>query len=91
MPTKRADGRLQTSIRITNPLTGERKKVYVYGYTEEELKREVARIKRDNGIEVIAPTFGEWKDEWLKIKSEEVTQATINSYKDSLRLSLIHI
>ena len=88
MPTKRADGRLQTSIRITNPLTGERKKVYVYGYTEEELKREVARIKRDNSIEVIAPTFGEWKDEWLKIKSEEVTQATINSYKDSLRLHI---
>lgn len=88
MPTKRADGRLQTSIRITNPLTGERKKVYIYGYNEEELKREVAHVRRDNGIKTIAPTFGEWKDEWLKIKSEEVTQSTINSYKDSLRLHI---
>lgn len=85
MPTKRSDGRLQTSIRITNSLTGERKKVYVYGYSLEELNREIARIKRNNSTEIIAPTFGEWTKEWLKIKTDEVSKVTINTYKDTLR------
>ena len=88
MATKRKDGRYQSSIVIINPLTNEKKRIYVYGYTEEEIQRELNRVKLDNGKELLVPTFREWKDEWLKIKSDEVSISTINSYKDSLRLHI---
>lgn len=91
MPKKRKDGRYQSSVTVTDPLTGIKRKVYAYGYNEEELYREVARIKRNNGQEVLSPTFELWKDEWLKIKEDEVTPATLNSYKDTLRLHISSI
>ena len=43
MPTKRKDGRLQTSVTVENPITGEKKKVYVYGYDLSELEAEKYR------------------------------------------------
>lgn len=45
MPTKRKDGRLQTSVTVENPITGEKKKVYVYGYDLSELEAEKYRIQ----------------------------------------------
>lgn len=44
MATKRKDGRLQTSVTITNPLTGEKKKKYIYAYTAEDLAKERTRV-----------------------------------------------
>ena len=85
---KRKDGRYQSSITITDPLTNEKKRIYVYGYTESEVIRELNRVKLNNGKELLMPTFKEWKNEWLNIKSEEVSNSTISSYKDSLRLHI---
>ena len=85
---KRKDGRYQSSVMLTDPLTNEKRRVYVYGYTEEEVQRELNRVKLDNGKEILMPTFKEWADEWLKIKSDDVSPTTINSYKDSLRLHI---
>lgn len=44
MATKRKDGRLQSSVTITNPLTGEKKKIYIYAYTKEDLSKERSRV-----------------------------------------------
>ena len=85
---KRKDGRYQSSVTITDPLTNEKKRIYVYGYTESEVIRELNRVKLNNGKELLMPTFKEWKNEWLNIKSEEVSNSTISSYKDSLRLHI---
>lgn len=85
---KRKDGRYQSSVTLTDPLTNEKRRVYVYGYTEEEVQRELNRVKLDNGKEILMPTFKEWADEWLKIKADDVSPTTINSYKDSLRLHI---
>ena len=85
---KRKDGRYQSSVMLTDPLTNEKRRVYVYGYTEEEVKREINRVKLNNGKEILMPTFREWSIEWLKIKDDEVSATTINSYKDTLRLHI---
>lgn len=85
---KRKDGRYQSSVTIVDPLTNEKKRIYVYGYTESEVIRELNRVKLNNGKELLMPTFKEWKNEWLNIKSEEVSNSTISSYKDSLRLHI---
>lgn len=85
---KRKDGRYQSSVMLTDPLTNEKRRIYVYGYTKEEVQRELNRVKLDNGKEILMPTFKEWANEWLKIKSDDVSPTTINSYKDSLRLHI---
>lgn len=89
MPKKRKDGRYQSSVTVANPLTGEKKKIYVYGYSNEELEREKNIVKRNNGRKVDSPSFGLWKDEWLKIKKDDkIAAATLNSYKDNLKLHI---
>lgn len=82
MPKKRKDGRYQSSVTITNSLTGEKKKIYVYGYTEAELIREKEKIKRNNGNITIGNThFKDWIDEWLAIKKDDLAKSTLDDYK----------
>ena len=45
---KRKDGRYQSSVTITAPLTNEKKRIYVYGRTESEVIRELNRVKLNN-------------------------------------------
>ncbi len=82
MPNKkRKDGRLQSSVTVTNPLTGEKKKIYAYGYTESELSREVSKIKRDGGrVSIGDILFKDWVEEWLNIKKSELAASTFNNY-----------
>lgn len=77
---KRKDGRYQSSITITDPLTNEKKRVYVYGYTEDELIREKERVKKNNAVTLENITFSIWVDEWLKIRKEEISLSTYYSY-----------
>ncbi len=78
---KRKDGRYQASITIENPLTGEKKRVYVYGYTEQEVYREKERVKKNNGMPILDNiSFSDWLNEWLKIKKEELAQSTYDNY-----------
>ena len=41
---KRKDGRYQSSVMLTDPLTNEKRRVYVYGYTEDTI---IFKIERD--------------------------------------------
>ena len=84
---KRKDGRYQSSVMITDALTNEKKRVYVYGYTEDEILREKERVRRNNGAKNILEsiTFKRWLDEWLEIKRKEITISTFLDY--SFRLN----
>lgn len=77
---KRKDGRYQSSVTITDPLTNEKKRIYVYGYTEAELIREKERVKRNNHTSFDNITFNLWIDEWLKIRKEEIAPSTYYNY-----------
>lgn len=79
---KRKDGRYQSSVMITDPLTNEKKRVYVYGYTEEEIYREKERVKRNNGAKNVLENmpFKHWISEWLQIKKTEISPSTLNDY-----------
>ena len=79
---KRKDGRYQSSVMITDPLTNEKKRVYVYGYTEDEVIREKERVRKNNGtINIIENIpFKDWLNEWLAIKKKEVTPTTFLDY-----------
>ena len=46
---KRKDGRYQSSITITDPLTNEKKRIYVYGYTESEVIISRFRVRVPGG------------------------------------------
>lgn len=79
---KRKDGRYQSSVTVVNPLTGEKKKVYVYGYSAAELERERARVKRNNGqVSISNVQFGDWVKEWLEIKKDDIAQSTYLDYQ----------
>lgn len=82
MPTKRKDGRLQSSVIITDPLTNEKKRVYVYGYTADEVQRELNRVKRDScDADFRNVKFSEWVQEWLRIKKDDIAASTYTNYK----------
>ena len=44
MPSKRKDGRYQSSVILENPITGEKERRYFYAYTLQELDAERRRI-----------------------------------------------
>ena len=90
---KRKDGRYQSSVMLVDPLTNEKKRVYVYGYTEEEVKREKERVLRNNGVNNIFEniTFERWVDEWLRIKKDEIAPSTYDSYKLIINTHLLPI
>lgn len=78
---KRKDGRYQSSVIVTDILTNKKRRVYVYGYTENEVQRELERVKRNNGsLNFGDVTFKIWLDEWLKIKKEELAPSTLDNY-----------
>lgn len=92
MPTKRKDGRLQTSVTVENPITGEKKKVYVYGYDLSELEAEKCRIQNASIEEFLnVSTFHSWCDEFLRIKREDekLEESTLYSYKLQINKHLL--
>lgn len=92
MPTKRKDGRLQTSVTVENPITGEKKKVYVYGYDLSELEAEKYRIQNAFIEEFLnVSTFHSWCDEFLRIKREDekLEESTLYSYKLQINKHLL--
>lgn len=79
---KRSDGRYVSTVRVIDPLTGKKRRVFVYGYTEEEVIREITQIKQNNGSEVSSRniSFNSWVDEWMRIKKAELSENTFDSY-----------
>ena len=83
MSTLRKDGRLQSSITITNPYNGLKTKKYVYGYTEDEIKAEKSHFK-DKADEIFLGDilFSEWCKEFIRLKDEEnLSEVTTDNYE----------
>ncbi|WP_110955176.1 tyrosine-type recombinase/integrase [Anaerosinus massiliensis] len=85
MATIREDGRLQSSVTVTNPITGEKKKKYVYGYTEEELETERDLVK-NSVLNIVKITFKSWATDVLsyKLSEKKISLGTYESYDSVL-------
>ncbi len=78
---KRKDGRYQKSVILIDPESGKKRRLYAYGYTEEEVLRELKRLKLNFGKKSYADmAFDFWLNQWLKIKKEEVAATTYENY-----------
>lgn len=82
--TKRKDGRLCTSVMEN----GKRK--YFYAKDEKELKQKLIdhQYLSNKGVYIDdeSLTVGKWADKWLNTYKSDKAQATINMYKDTIRL-----
>ena len=87
MPTLRSDGRYQTSVTLENPLTGEKVKKYVYGYTLKELEAERQRLLKNNITDYLyTETFHQYAEDFLEMKRREdkLEESTLVSYRGFL-------
>lgn len=82
--TKRADGRYVTTITIN----GKRK--FLYANSDTELDKKITELKhqKNNGIEIDDEnlTFKQWAERWIELYKNDVSLATLDMYKDKLRL-----
>ena len=66
MPSKRKDGRYQSSVILENPLTGEKVRRYFYAYTLQELEAERRRIMNANILDsLLVEMFHRFADKFL--------------------------
>ena len=87
MPTKRKDGRYQSSVIIENPITGEKTRRYFYGYTLQELEAERRRIMNANISDfLMVETFHRFADEFLTMKRDvdKLEASTLTTYQGFL-------
>lgn len=90
MATKRKDGRLQSSVTVTDYFTGDKKKIYIYGYTEKELEAERKRVKEEAEkallLDRINPTFEAYAKEVIdsKLQDNSINDVTYESYESNL-------
>ena len=83
MPTKRKDGRYQSSVTVENPITGERVKRYIYGYSLKELEAERKRILAANISDFLqVETFHNFVEEFLTMKRDvdRLEESTLLTY-----------
>lgn len=93
MPKKknavRKDGRIKVSVYIGRDENGKKKYKYAYGSTQKEADAEAERIKISlrKGLDVMAEndTFGEWAEQWLNIKRNEVSVGQLSSYQSAIK------
>lgn len=91
MATKRKDGRLQSSVYVTDYFTGERKRIFVYGYTEKEVEAEKRRVlesaEKTMLYNRISPTFADYALEVFKQKlsNKAINDVTYESYVNNIR------
>lgn len=80
---KREDGRLQSKVYIGN-VDGKAKYKYVYAKTQKELEKKILEVKISlgKGINISAQndTFGEWLEQWLRLKKVEISDKKYKSY-----------
>ena len=94
MATKRKDGRYQSSVTITDYFTGEKKKIYIYGYTEKELEAERKRVKEEAENALLnrgEPTLADWCMECLQMKldNKDINEVTFESYETKVNRNII--
>ena len=84
MPTKRKDGRYQSSVTVENPITGEKVKRYIYAYSLRELEVERRRILAANISDFLQQeTFHNFAEEFLAAKRDidKLERSTISTYR----------
>ena len=87
MPTKRKDGRYQSSVILENPITGEKVRRYFYAYTLQELEAERRRIMNANISDfLLVETFHRFADEFLVMKRDvdKLEASTLSTYQGFL-------
>ncbi|BEU87415.1 site-specific integrase [Selenomonas sp. TAMA-11512] len=84
MPTKRKDGRYQSSVTIENPLTGEKVKKYIYGYSLKELEAERQRLLKGNIADYLCiETFHNFAEDFILMKrrDDKLEESTLAYYQ----------
>lgn len=86
MATLRKDGRLQSSVTIEDPITLKKDKIYIYGYSEEEIAEERRRVKGSATASLQATSFKFYSKEVLeyRVRDNKIAQGTYESYTDCL-------
>ena len=84
----RKDGRIQKKVRVVNPITGEKKVIYGYGYTEIDAITDRDNKANDymNNLIYTPVTFKEWTEDWLhtKLANGEIAETTEESYRSNI-------
>ena len=91
MPTKRKDGRYQSSVTVENPITGERVKRYIYAYSLRDLEVERRRILAANISDFLeVETFHHFARDFLRMKRDvdKLEESTLTQYR---RIFDLHI
>lgn len=92
MPTKRKDGRYQSSVILENPITGEKVRRYFYAYTLQELEAERRRIMNANISDfLLVETFHRFTDEFLIMKRDvdKLEASTLSTYQGFLNRHIL--
>lgn len=71
MPTKRKDGRYQSSVTVENPITGERDQAVIYAYSLRDPEVERSRILAANiSVFLEVKTFHHFARDFLRMKRD---------------------
>lgn len=87
MPTKRKDGRYQANVTLENPLTGEKVRRYIYGFSLKELEAERQRLLKGHIADYLCTeTFHHFAADFLEMKRREdkLEESTLVSYQGFL-------
>ncbi len=86
---RRKDGRYFARIYLGLDENNRKQFKYIYGKTKAEVKSKEAeiRLKTNKGIDITAEqdTFGCWRERWLKVKKDILTENQYNSYRTYLK------
>ena len=92
MPTKRKDGRYQSSVTVENPITGERVKRYIYAYSLRDLEVERRRILAANISDFLeVETFHHFVEDFLRMKRDvdKLEESTLTQYQRIFKLHIL--
>ena len=92
MPSKRKDGRYQSSVILENPITGEKVRRYFYAYTLQELEAERRRIMNANISDFLqVETFHRFADEFIAMKRDvdKLEASTLSTYQGFLNRHIL--
>ena len=87
MPSKRKDGRYQSSVGLEDPITGEKVRRYFYGYSLQELETECRRILNMNISDfLLIETFHRFAEDFLVMKRDvdKLEASTLTTYQGFL-------
>lgn len=87
MPTKRKDGRYQSSVTVENPITGEKVKRYIYAYSLRDLETERRRVLAANISDFLqVETFHNFTEDFLAAKRDidKLEESTLTTYRKFL-------